>query len=248
MDPIWAVKTETASRVRGRIETILDYAKVRKWRTGENPAQWKGNLSHLFPAKSKIAPVKHHAALPWKQLPAAMAKLVKSTATSALCLRFIILTAARYEEASGALWSEIDLTAKVWSIPAERMKARRPHRVPLSGPAMAVLKAAAPLKISDDGLVFPGAREGRPLSDVAVSQALATVADGVTVHGKRSTFRDWAEEQSAYPGVVAEAALAHVNGNGTEAAYLRGDQFEKRRSLMNDWAAYACGETVAIKD
>ena len=248
LDPIWKTKTETASRVRGRIEAILDYAKVMKWRSGENPATWRGNLSHLFPAKSKISPVEHHAALPWADLPGAMAKLAQSDATSALALRFGILTAARYGEFSGARWPEIDLVTKTWLIPGRRTKTGKAHRVPLSGEALAILQAATPLKTSDDGLIFPGGRKEKPLTDVAISKTLSLVAEGATTHGMRSVFRDWVAEATTYPREVAEAALAHANGNRVEAAYARTDHFEKRRGLMNDWAAYACGETASLKD
>jgi integrase len=243
LNPIWHVRTETASRVRGRIEAILDYARVMGWRTGENPAQWRGTISHLYPAKTKISPVEHHAALPWAELPAAMAGLAQSEGTSALALRFGILTATRYKEFSGALWSEIDLAAKVWSIPATRMKARKAHRIPLSNEALAALEAAKSLKTDDSNLVFPGGKKGKQLSDVAVSKALSQVAQGYTVHGCRSTFRDWCGECTSHPREVAEAALAHVNGNQTEAAYARSDLFEKRRTLMADWATYATNAT-----
>jgi integrase len=240
LTPIWEAKPETASRVRGRIENTLDYAKTRGWRSGENPARWKGHLDHLLPARAKMARVVHHAALAWADLPGVMAKLADAGSTSALCLRFIILTAARSGEARGARRSEIDLAAKVWTVPAERMKAGVEHRVPLSDAAMAVLKAAALLKSGDDGLVFPGGRKVTPLSDVAVSKALASVADDVTVHGMRSTFRDWAAEETACPREVVETALAHTNRDKVEAAYARTDHLQRRRALMDDWAAHAC--------
>jgi integrase len=242
LTPLWRDKTETASRLRGRIEAILDYAKVMKWRGGENPATWRGNLSHLFPAKSKISPVEHHAALPWADLPAVMTKLAQSDATSALALRFGILTAARYGEFSGARWSEIDLVAKTWLIPGSRTKTGKAHRVPLSSEALAVLEAAKPLKSADDGLVFPGGKRDKPLTDVAISKTLSLVAEGVTTHGMRSAFRDWVAEATTYPREVAEAALAHANGNRVEAAYARTDHFAKRSNLMQDWATYACSK------
>jgi integrase len=236
--PIWEAKPETASRLRGRIENVLDYAKTRGWRAGENPARWKGHLDHLLPARAKIARVVHHAALPWAELPAVMCKLADAGGTSALCLGFTILTAARSGEARGARWNEIDLAAKVWAIPPERMKAGQEHRVPLSDAALAILKAVAPLKSAPDGLVFPGGRKGKPLSDVAVSKALAAVAEGATVHGMRSSFRDWAAENTSYPREVAEAALAHTNRDKVEAAYRRSDLFDQRARLMMQWAAY----------
>jgi integrase len=241
LSPIWAAKPETASRVRGRIENVLDYAKTRGWRAGENPARWKGHLDHLLPARAKIARVVHHAALPWGELPAVMGKLAAAGGTSALCLRFTVLTASRSGEARGARWNEIDMAGKVWTLPPERMKAGQLHRVPLSEAALEVLKILQPLKAGDDALVFPGGRKGKPLSDVAVSKALAAVADGVTVHGFRSTFRDWAAEATAYPREVAEAALAHTNRDKVEAAYRRSDLFEQRARLMREWAKFSTG-------
>jgi integrase len=238
LNPIWTEKPETASRLRGRIENVLDYAKTRGWRTGENPARWKGHLDHLLAARAAIARVEHHAALPWAELPAVMAKLAKAGSTSALCLRFLILTAARSGEARGARWSEIDLAAKIWTVPAGRMKAKIEHRVPISDAALELLKVMQPLKGADDELVFPGGRRGQPLSDVAVSKALAAVADGFTVHGMRSTFRDWAAESTNFPREVAEAALAHTNRDKVEAAYRRSDLFEQRARLMREWAAF----------
>jgi integrase len=184
LTPIWEAKPETASRVRGRIENVLDYAKTRGWRVGENPARWKGHLDHLLPSRASIARVVHHTALPWADLPAAMVKLETSTAVSALCLRFTILTAVRSGEARGARWSEIDLAGRAWTVPPEKMKAK--HRVPLSDAVLAVLETVKPLKNEDNDLVFPGGKTGKPLSDVAVSKALAGVAAGVTVHGMRA--------------------------------------------------------------
>jgi len=238
LTPIWQAKPETASRVRGRIENVLDFAKTRGWRTGENPARWRDHLKHLLPFRGSVASVKHHAAVPWRDLPGVMAKLADAGGTSALCLRFTILTAARSGEARGARWNEIDLAGKVWTVPAGRMKAKAEHRVPLSDAALAILEAAEPLKKESEGLVFPGGRKAQPLSDVAVSKALAAVADGFTVHGMRSTFREWAAEQTAYPREMAEAALAHSNKDKVEAAYLRSDHFARRTSLMADWAAF----------
>ncbi len=256
LSPIWEAKPETASRVRGRVENVLDYAKSRGWRSGENPARWKGHLDHLLPPRAKIARVVHHAALPWADMPAVMDKLAISSGTSALCLRFLVLTAARSGEARGARWSEIDLDnvlrvkegnrerlvpCPVWTIPGERMKAGLDHRVPLSAAAVAILKTMKPLKTAGNGLVFPGGKKSQPLSDVAVSKALAAVADGVTVHGMRSTFRDWCAESTNYAREVAEAALAHSNPDKTEAAYQRSDLLEKRARLMNDWAKHCTG-------
>jgi integrase len=246
IEPLWTEKPETASRVRGRIESILDYAKARGWRDGENPARWRGHLDHLLPARAKVQRVEHHAALPWRQIGAFMDKLGRQEGVAALALRLAILTAARSGEVRGATWTEIDLDHAVWTIPADRMKAGREHRVPLSDAAVAVLRRVILLRDREHGdFVFPGGRSGRPLSDVAVSKA-AKVAGGddATVHGFRSTFRDWCAEATGYPREVAEAALAHVVRDKTEAAYQRGDFFDKRRKLMAEWATF-CGRVAA---
>ncbi len=243
LEPIWTKLPETASRVRGRIENVLDYATARRLRTGENPARWKGHLDHLLAARAKVAKVQHHAAVPWQDLPAIMAKLGESKGVAAACLRFLALTAARSGEARGAQWADIDMAAKTWTIPGERMKAGREHRVPLSESVLSILRAAYPPEATEkpvSGFVFPGAKTNPVLSDVAVAKALATAGGGsFTVHGMRSTFRDWAAESTAFPREVCEAALAHSNRDRVEAAYLRGDHFEKRRRLMEIWAAYA---------
>jgi len=243
LEPIWLTKAETASRVRGRIEAVLGYAKAMKWCSGDNPAAWDDNLDNLLPSRAKVAKVKHHAAVKWQDLPAVMSKLATGRGMAALALRFAILTAARSGEARGARWSEIDLAAKVWVVPGGRMKAGGEHRVPLSPAALAMLEAVKPLQAKADGLVFPGGKRGSPLSDVAISKALAAVADGVTVHGFRSTFRQWGAEATSYPGEVLEACLAHVNRNKVESAYQRSDFFEKRRRLMDLWAEYATAST-----
>lgn len=242
LEPIWTAKPETASRVRGRIEAVLDYAAARKLRSTENPARWRGNLDHLLPRRSKVAKVEHHAAIPYADLPALMAKLAESKGVSAMCLRFTILTAARSGEARGAKWAEIDMAAATWTVPAERMKAAREHRVPLSDQAVAILNEMAQLGAEPDKLVFPGQVKKKPLSDVAVSKALTTAGgEAFTVHGMRSAFRQWCAEQTAYPAEVAETALAHVNKDKVEAAYQRSDLFEKRRRLMAEWARF-CAE------
>jgi integrase len=246
VEPLWQAKPETASRVRGRIESVLDYAAAREWRTGENPARWRGHLDHLLPARAKVQRVEHHAALPWRGIGAFMDKLGRQQGVAALALRFAILTAARSGEVRGAAWGEIDLDNGLWTIPAERMKAAREHRVPLSDAALGVLRQMRLLRDPHHGdLVFPGGRLGRPLSDVAVSKA-AKVAGGddATVHGFRSTFRDWCAEATGYPREVAESALAHVVRDKTEAAYQRGDFFDKRRKLMAEWATF-CGRVAA---
>lgn len=240
LEPIWLDKPETASRVRGRIEAVLDYAAARKLRSGENPARWRGNLEHLLPKREKLARVEHHAAAPWAELPTLYGKLTESKGTAAICLRFLILTAARSGEARGATWGEIDLDKKSWTIPEGRMKAGKEHRVPLSDPAVAILAEMALFGRDPAKLVFEGGKKGNPLSDVAMNKALATAGGGAfTVHGMRSTFRDWCAARTNYPREVAETALAHVNTNKVEAAYLRGDHYAQRARLMGEWAKYA---------
>jgi len=254
LDPIWNEKTETASRVRGRIEAVIDYATAHGWRTGDNPARWRTHLDKMLPPRAAVAAVVHHAAVAWHEIGPVMARLAKSKGTAARCLQFATLTAARSGEARGARWNEIDLDAATWTIPAARMKAKRDHRVPLAEPALAILREMLPLKRKPDDLVFPGGKPGRPLSDVAVSKALHVAGAGdATVHGMRSTFRDWCAEATNFPREIAEAALAHSNRDKVEAAYLRGDHFEQRRKLMNSWAnwcarpAGAVGNLVALR-
>ena len=237
--PIWGEKTETASRLRGRIEAVLDYAAARGWRVGENPARWRGHLDKLLPAKAKVAAVEHHPAVPWRDIGRVMARLSESQGTAARCLQFLILTGARSGEARGARWCEIDLDAALWTVPGERMKAGREHRAPLSEAAIEILDGMMPLKRRPDGLVFPGGRPGSPLSDVALAKALTVAGGGdATVHGMRSTFRDWCAEATAFPREIAEAALAHSNKDKVEAAYLRGDALDKRRLLMTAWGEH----------
>lgn len=241
LEPIWRTKPETATRVRGRIEAVLDYAKVREWRTGENPARWRGHLDHLLPARSKVAKVEHHAALPWREIGAFMAALRQRDGIAARALEFAILTAARTGEALGATWGEVDLSAALWTVPAARMKAGKEHRIPLSPPAVAPLGEMAKLRTTDDPAtpIVPGQEVGRPLSNMALLMALRRMGRAdLTAHGFRSTFRDWVGEVTGYPADVAEAALAHTQGDKTVAAYPRGDLFEKRRRLMNDWATF----------
>jgi integrase len=199
-----------------------------------------------LPARSKIAAVVHHAAVPWRELPALYERIATSSSISSQCLAFAILTASRSGEARGARWNEIDLAACVWAVPPVRMKAGRPHRVPLSDPAMAILRAMQPHQRAADSLVFPGGVVGKPLSDVALNKALAAAGGAAfTVHGLRSTFRDWAAEATGTPREVAEAALAHTNRDKVEAAYLRGDHFDRRRVLMAAWAAHCLREPGA---
>ncbi|MGI4950965.1 MAG: tyrosine-type recombinase/integrase [Janthinobacterium lividum] len=242
--PIWETTTETADRVRSRIERILDYARSQGWREGENPARWKGHLAYVLPKPSTVSQVEHYAAVPFLKVAVVMAGLARSQGFGAMAVRFACLTAARSNEVRGATWSEVDLAERVWTVPAERMKAKRGHRVPLSGPALAILAEMRPLASGRSALLFPGGRVGRPLSDVALSKALHLAAGtkGVTVHGLRSTFRDWAAEATDYPREVAEMALAHVIADKVEAAYRRGDLFDKRRAMMEAWAGFAAPE------
>jgi integrase len=241
--PIWQEKPETASRLRGRIERILDWATVQEFRRGENPARWRGHLDALLPAKTKVRAVKHHPALPYVELPAFMAALRKRDSISARALEFTILTATRTGEAIGARWDEIEGT--VWTIPAERMKAGRPHRVPLSDRALAIIEA---LPRESSGLVFPGSR-GASISNMAMLELLRGMnGNGYTTHGFRSTFSDWAREQTGYPRDVIEMALAHAIKDKSEAAYRRGDALEKRRRLMADWARYCESPAASAGD
>ena len=243
IEPIWSTKAETASRVRGRIEAVLDWAKVRGYREGENPARWKGNLDHLLPARSKVRRVKHHAALPYSEIGNFMQKLREQEGTAAKALEYSILTACRTGEALGATWAEVDLEAKLWTVPAERMKGGREHRVPLSDRAVSILKGLGETYSTDDDRpLFPGQRVKKPLSNMALLMMLRRMERrDLTAHGFRSTFRDWAAEQTSYPREVAEMALAHSISSKVEAAYRRGDLFEKRKKLMVAWARY-CGK------
>src|SRR6516164_9355566 len=230
LEPIWKTKTETASRLRGRIERVLDWATVRGYRQGDNPARWRGHLDQLLPARSRVQKVQHHPA-----------DLGKQESTSALALEFLILTATRTAEVIGATWSEVDLDVAVWTIPAGRMKAKKEHRVPLSKPALAILKRLYKHRAGE--FVFMGARPGKPLSNMALLMLLERLGrSDLTVHGFRSTFRDWCAESTNFPREVAEHALAHSLPDKVEAAYRRGDLFEKRRHLMAAWARY-CGTT-----
>lgn len=236
--PIWENKTETADRLRGRIERILDYATTHDWREGENPARWRGHLANILPKPSSVAKVRHHPAIPRKDIAHVMAKLAAADGMAAKAVRFTCMTAGRSGEIRNAVWSEIDLATRIWTVPASRMKTGKEHRVPLSEGAMAVLQEVLPLRDKPAGdLVFPGGRIGRPLSDVALSKALHMAAGTkeVTVHGLRSTFRDWAAEETDYPREVAEMALAHAISDKVEAAYRRGDLFDKRREMMTEW-------------
>ena len=236
IEPIWTAKTETASRLRGRIESVLDWAAVRGYRKGDNPARWRGHLDKLLPRPSQVARVKHHPALPYTEVGVFMQQLRNDKGVAARALELTILTAARTNEVIQARWSEIDLDLKTWTVPAERMKSKRAHRVPLSDAAVAALKA---VNGRSKRYVFPGHKRGSHLSNAAMMQVLKRLERiGITVHGFRSTFRDWCAESTNYSAEVAEMALAHTLRDKTEAAYRRGDLFEKRARLMADWASY----------
>jgi integrase len=249
LKPLWNEKPETASRLRGRIERVLDAAKAQGLRSGENPARWRGHLDQLLPKRQRLTRG-HHAAMSYADVPAFMANLQTRQATAALALEFAILTAARSGEVLGARWNEFDLECAVWTVPAARMKAGREHRVPLSRPALKIVKVMREARDSD--FVFPGQVTGKSLSVMALEMVLRRMnADNVTVHGFRSTFRDWSAECTNFTNEVCEAALAHVIENKAEAAYRRGDLFEKRRKLMDAWAVYCAapkrGKVVAFR-
>jgi integrase len=245
LNPVWQAKPETASRLRGRIERVLDAAKAKGERQGENPARWRGHLDHLLPTRQRLTRG-HHAAMPYPELPAFLIALRDREAVAALGLEFLILTAARSGEALGAKWAEIDLEAKTWTVPAERMKAARAHRVPLSARALEILETVK--QLDNGGYLFPGQKKGRPMSGMAFEMLLRRMGEDVTPHGFRSSFRDWAGEVSTFPREIAEQALAHKVGDATELAYRRGDALERRRVMMDAWAAYCeahpAGSTV----
>jgi integrase len=243
LEPIWREKTETATRLRGRIEQVLDWATVRGYRQGDNPARWKGHIDKLLPAKSKIASVKHHAALSYNAIAEFVLALRDMDGIAARALEFAILCASRSNEVRGATWSEVDLKNRMWTIPAERMKMKREHRVPLSARAMEILEGLP--RLVDSNLIFPG-RKG-PMSDMTLTAVLKRMGRGdLTQHGFRSTFRDWAAEMTSYPSEVAEMALAHTVADKVEAAYRRGDLFEKRRRIMEDWAKHCATPSPAV--
>jgi integrase len=247
VEPIWTAKPETASRVRGRIESVLDWATARGYRNGENPARWRGHLENLLPKKSRVRRVERHAALPYAELGAFMAELRQQDAVSARAMEFAILTAARTGEVTGAMWQEIDFKSRLWTVPAERMKAGREHRVPLSGPALSILRPLYEVRTGDRAF---------PISHAAMLMLLRRIGRGeLTVHGFRSTFSDWCAEQTSFTSEVREMALAHTVADKVEAAYRRGDMFEKRRELMDAWARFCAepqsqraGKVVAIGD
>lgn len=262
LKPIWTEKPETASRVRARIESVFDAAKARGQRKGENPARWRGHLDKLLPAAKKLSRG-HHAAMPYRDVPTFVAKLREAPTTSLRALEFTILTAARSGEIMGARWGEFDLVDKLWTVPADRMKAKAEHRVPLTPRMLAILDELRPDKVDPEALVFPGARPGRPtdtsrsaerpLSSMALAMALRRAGGtGYTVHGFRSSFRDWVGDETAFPREVAEAALAHTIKDATERAYRRATALEKRRELMRAWGSFLdgsrSGNVVAIAE
>lgn len=252
IEPIWTAKPETASRVRGRVESILDWATARGYREGENPARWRGHLENLLPARSKVRRVEHHAALPYDEISAFAAELCREEGVAARGLEFAILTAGRTGEVIGARWSEINIAEQLWTIPAERMKAGKEHRVPLSEAALAIVEKMQKIR-ADDDFVFPGGKAGRSLSNMAFLMLLRRMGRGdLTAHGFRSSFRDWAAERTTFPAEVAEMALAHTVADKVEAAYRRGDLFQKRRQLAEAWAKFcaaasAIGKVVPIR-
>lgn len=237
LEPIWKIKTETASRLRGRIESVLDWATARGYREGLNPARWKGHLDHLLPAPGKIAKTGHHPAVAIDRVSEFVQALRHQLGSGARALEFAILTATRSGEVRGATWDEFDLAAAMWQVPGERMKTGKPHRVPLSAPALALLQALP--RMAGTSLVFPAPRGGR-LSDMTLVAVMRRMDVAAVPHGFRSTFRDWAAERTNFPREVAEMALAHTIGDKVEAAYRRGDLLEKRRQMMNEWAEFCC--------
>ena len=244
VQPHWNTKNETMVRVRNRIELVLSWAMAAGHRErGLNPASWRGHLDQALPKPSRVNGRTHHPALPWQELPALIHKLKLVEGMSARCLEFTILTACRSGEARGATWDEIDFKDRVWNIPAERMKAGKAHRVPLSDEAIKLLSALP--RIVDEKLVFSGRKENTPLSDMSLTMLLRRHVPGITAHGFRSTFRDWAAETTNYPNEVCEMALAHAVGGSVEAAYRRSDLYAKRAALMKDWANYATGSVTS---
>ena len=247
LQPVWITKSETAARVRGRIEAVLDAARARGLidRDRANPARWKGHLSHLLPKRQKLQRG-HHAALPYVKIAEFVSALREREAMAGLCLEFTVLTAVRSGEAMGVRWNEIDLDSKLWVIPRQRMKRNREHRVPLSDRCVEILRKLEPLKPEPDSFVFPGTKAGHPLSVMALGMLLRRMKLPVTVHGFRSTFRDWVGDCTAFPREIVEEALAHQVGSEVERAYRRGDAIEKRRQLMAAWADYCAGTSNVV--
>ncbi|MBE0508103.1 MAG: site-specific integrase, partial [Marinospirillum sp.] len=243
LQPIWTTKNETAKRLQGRIENILDYAAAHNYRDSVNPARWRGHLDKLLPRPSKIQKVRHHPAMPYTEIHEFWSDLEANDCTSSRALQLLILTATRTSEVLNATWAEFDLDNKIWIIPESRMKAGREHRIPLSSPALQILQTRP--RVVDNPYVFPGAKQSKPLSNMALLALMRGMGYGkgnqkaeYVPHGFRSTFRDWSGEVSSYPRDVAEMALAHTIENKVEAAYRRGDLFEKRRQMMQDWADF----------
>jgi integrase len=243
LEPLWSIKPETASRLRGRIESVLDWARVKSYRSGENPARWRGHLDHLLPARAKVQKVEHHKAMKYEDLPSFMAELRGHEDVAPAALEFTILNAARTGEVLGAVWDEIDLAAKVWTVPASRMKGHIEHRVPLTDAAVAVLERMQKVRIND--YIFPRDRKAG-LSERSMLNVLGRMGRAVTTHGFRSSFRTWAAEQTSNPSNVIEMALAHVVGSKVENAYQRSDLFDKRRLLMQQWAEFSASDLRLI--
>ncbi|MCC2654631.1 MAG: integrase, partial [Microvirga sp.] len=241
--PIWLTKSETASRLRGRIERVLDFAKARGMRTGENPARWRGHLDAVLPRRQKLTRG-HHKAMPFDEVPAFVSRLRDAQGVAPRALEFLILTAGRTGEVLGAAWDEIDIEAGIWTVPAVRMKAGREHRVPLTQRALAILAELHEARTGEH--VFPGLKRGKPLSSMAMEAVLRRMKIDATVHGFRSAFRDWAGERTHFPREIAEAALAHLVGDAVERAYRRGDALEKRRELMSAWDSFCAPETTIV--
>jgi integrase len=241
--PVWSVKPETASRLRQRVEAVLDYSAALKARSGDNPARWRGHLNKLLPAPSKVRAVEHHAALDWREAPGFWRALAEREGTSARALAFTILTAARSGEVRGMTWSEVDVGSAVWTVPASRMKGAKEHRIPLVPAALALL--GEPGEAGE--LIFAGAKPGRPMTDVSLAAVLRRMGRGdLTIHGLRSSFRDWAGETTNHPREVVEAALAHRLKDKVEASYARGDLFTKRLALMTDWSTFLEAEPASV--
>lgn len=236
LNPIWQTKSETASRLRGRIERVLDFATVKGWRTGENPARWRGHLKNALPARQKLLRG-HHAAMPYAEVPAYVKRLQKAEAMAARGLEFLILTASRSGEVLGARWDEVNLNDAVWTVPAERMKAAKEHRVPLSPRAVTLVQSLLQAKVSE--YIFPGEKKDAPLSGMAFAMLMRRMkVEQYTPHGFRSAFRDWAGDETTFPREIAEAALAHRVGDETERAYRRSDALDRRRKLMVAWEEF----------
>lgn len=238
LEPLWRTRLETASRLRGRIDRVLDAARARGQRVGENPCRWRGHLDELLPKRSKVHTVEHHPALPYREMPAFMSELRARDGITPRALEFTILTVARTSEVIAAQWAEIDLDRDVWTVPANRMKSGKPHTVPLSKRAVAILHELETIRLGEFAL--PGIKRGRHLSNMSMLMLLRSMRPGITVHGFRSTFKDWCAEQTQFPNFVSESALAHVVGDKVEAAYRRTELLDRRRKLMDAWASF-CG-------